>query len=546
MCEEGWKDDSPTLVCLDVKDGKILWQQPVDHMDAWPAEKAAEGRNWRARNHDLWRSFMRHWNRVFWDNQKHTFAWRTQAEFGALVAQAKKDGFEFGGKLDEEEVDGRKMVKWRRGVSGGMRSRYYWAMGTPEMRKVYDTCNKNRYYWYPGWTSEGPYFGSVMGSVVSDGKFVYAVTALDAAACFDLDGKRQWVMDFEGQHVVSYPASAPGIIQNHMSSPVLAGDKLVYYHRDAGVLYAIETATGKLAWKLPSPRAPGSGKYGTHALGHVGGHMVPGGTPVLMQVGDTPFVVTASGLAATLRDGRYLGHVLVPSGDAPAKKTGTDDGDAGEAGPAASYTSWVAQGDTLFAIARHTLAAIRLGVRDGKLTQQVRWQLQTVDGRDPNPAVLGGRVYAKLSQDKRRGVAGIDMASGKVLAMGPVTAGLTTSMAFAGGQAVWRTADYTGGVQDTGFAGIAPGKGMSVFTVVSLPGLKVQGTGHLYPEYPTGELAERHIARLGTPRIAWGQAGTTCWGNRIFIRNNDYLWCIGDPDKPFIGPEALLRKTAQP
>ena len=54
------------------------------------------------------------------------------------------------------------------------------------------------------------------------------------------------------------------------------------------------------------------------------------------------------------------------------------------------------------------------------------------------------------------------------------------------------------------------------------------------------EVADRHIALLGSPYVVWGVSGITCWGNRIFIRSNDYLWCVGDPEKKWIGPEACL------
>jgi hypothetical protein len=50
-------------------------------------------------------------------------------------------------------------------------------------------------------------------------------------------------------------------------------------------------------------------------------------------------------------------------------------------------------------------------------------------------------------------------------------------------------------------------------------------------------LSERHIACIGTERVVWGNAGVTCWGNRIFIRSNDYLWCIGDPDAAWVPGE---------
>jgi hypothetical protein len=88
----------------------------------------------------------------------------------------------------------------------------------------------------------------------------------------------------------------------------------------------------------------------------------------------------------------------------------------------------------------------------------------------------------------------------------------------------------------------SPGKGMEVYTIVALPSLKVLGMGYLCPEEPAGEVRDRHIARLGSARVAWGHAGITCWGNRIFIRNNDYLWCIGDTEKPWAPGEATTKE----
>jgi hypothetical protein len=81
--------------------------------------------------------------------------------------------------------------------------------------------------------------------------------------------------------------------------------------------------------------------------------------------------------------------------------------------------------------------------------------------------------------------------------------------------------------------------GVVTYTVVGVPDLRPRGNGYLWPEKPTGEIAERHIAALGTPRLTMSNSGLSCWGNRIFIRDNDYIWCIGDPAKPFVPPEQV-------
>jgi hypothetical protein len=64
----------------------------------------------------------------------------------------------------------------------------------------------------------------------------------------------------------------------------------------------------------------------------------------------------------------------------------------------------------------------------------------------------------------------------------------------------------------------------------------MEGRGHLAVPKPDGEIAERHIALLGTPYITWGVAGITAAGKRWFLRSNDYLWCIGDTTKPLVAP----------
>jgi hypothetical protein len=114
-------------------------------------------------------------------------------------------------------------------------------------------------------------------------------------------------------------------------------------------------------------------------------------------------------------------------------------------------------------------------------------------------------------------------------------------MAFGKDVVVWPTGCIGDKTEYKSNPATTPGHGMTQYTVVALPGLKAIGAGYLCPEAPAGEVRERHIARIGTARTVWGAAGITAWGNRIFIRNNDYLWCIGDPAKTFVPPEAVTK-----
>ena len=401
LCQEGWKSDAPLLVCLDVKDGKILWQQPVDHLDAWPTDKATVAKETRAKHLRYWREAMTWWNRLFWDNTANTFSSRLAAEFDALAAQAKQAGYDWGKFANREQVEGKEVVRARRGVSGGYRGRYYWRVGTEEMQQTYEACAKNRYHWYPGWTSEGPFFGSCMGSVVSDGNRIYAVTALDGAACFDLDGKRLWVADLEGKQMQHYPASASRN-HNNMASPVLAGGKLIYYHYGAVESIALDAQTGRLAWRTPAPIKAGKPGFfrvagtpiGYGSGGYGSGHMAPGGTPVVMVLGTTPVVVSGHGMVCRIADGKFLGQVGFPA--ELAKKSKSDDADTAVTAPekglvyASDYPSWVAQGDTLYAVALGRLIAVRLGLKGDALTQEMAWNVDAVStgmGGGSNPVI---------------------------------------------------------------------------------------------------------------------------------------------------------------
>ena len=547
LCEEGWKSDAPLLVCCDVKDGKILWQQPVDHLDAWPADKAKVGKETRAKQLGYWRDYMTWWNKLYWNNEKN--AWKEGVthskgkppevippEQKALAAEAAKAGFNLSPTL-------------RMGVSGGPRGRYYWKIGTEEMKQTYEACAKNRYHWYPGWTSEGPYFGSCMGSVVSDGQRIYAVTALDGAACFDLDGKRLWVADLEGKQMIGYPASASRN-HNHMASPVLAGGKLMYYHKDAAEFIALDAQTGQLAWRTPGPQEPWpGGKRVFHQtegkpIGYEGGHMTPGGTPLVMVLGTTPVVVSGHGMVCRIADGKFLGQVGFPTELAKTSKPGDADTavNAPEKGLvyASSYTSWVAGGDMLYAVALGRVIAVRLGLDGEKLRQEVAWNLEGVDGRNPNPVLAGKTLY--VYGGKGASVKALEAATGKIVGSGPGVSHYVTALGFAQDRAIWKVGDLAGGAQDVNFQGTpatVPGRGLAIYTLVSLPDLKPQGQGDLWAEAPTGDLAQRHIAALGHVRLAENNSAPTCWGNRIFIRDNDYIWCIGDPAKPFLPPEQV-------
>jgi len=379
-----------------------------------------------------------------------------------------------------------------------------------------------------------------MGSVVSDGSRIYAVTALDGAACYDLDGNRLWVTDLEGKIATGQagPSHAP-YWQFRIQSPALVEDMLIYFrdHPD-GVLYGLEAKSGRIVWKTKVPATT----CGTPVIMRL---------PVQGQTGHTTVVVTGHGMVVRVADGKPLGQLGFP---AELKDGGSEDQeppplDGDKPGPvpaagllrAGSFASWVAQGDTLYVVGLRRLIAVRLGLKGDAFTQEVLWDVGDVDGRNPNPVVLGQTVF--MCQGKSGAtVKALDAATGRILASGPRVAHYTTNPGFTRDLAVWKESDLSGGAQGCAIQGTPAttlGRGLVTYTVAGVPDLKPRGKGYLWPESPTGEIAERHIAALGWPRLAANNSGLACWGNRIFIRDNDYLWCIGDPAKPFVPSEEV-------
>lgn len=519
LCNEGWKSNAPLLVCLDARDGKILWQKEVDHMDAWPQDQAAIGKECRAKELARWRKYMGWWNKLYWDNSLH--AWKAGAagkkgstdtmpvspEQAQLVAQAKADG------LNMAPAQGM-------GVGGGTRGRYGLGEDLGDGLANFRKCVQNRYYWYQGWTSEAPWYGSVMGSVVSDGRRVYAVTALSAAACFDLDGKQVWVTDLGAKPMDSGLGCHLNPVHYNIASPVLAEDKLVYYDRDGAAMLGLDKASGRIVFRTAAPVTPAATKKKDPQYPGYEEHFCPGGTPVVMRIptatsADAPLVtvvVSGHGMVVRVSDGAMLGQVTMPK-----------PGEEGPGTPSSTYNSWTAQGDTLFC-QHHAgwVYGIKLQLKGDVLHQEMRWRSEVSgDNRNPNLIVAGSHLIAGPVGKRGGNQIALDILTGKVTAKGPSPQGYSTGLAAGDGKIIFRGyPDYT-------------------YTVVNLPDLKPVGSGVLLPPKPAGEVLERHIAFLGKPMIGGGWTGLTCFGNRLYARDTDYLWCIGDPDKPYLPPEAV-------
>jgi outer membrane protein assembly factor BamB len=114
---------------------------------------------------------------------------------------------------------------------------------------------------------------------VSDGQRVCVVFGTGLVACYDLEGRRQWVHYLGGDRMPQYGRSA---------SPVIVEGKLVVH---LSALQGLDLQTGRLLWKADRTREGYS-------------------SPAVTRVGDVPVLVTAGGDVVRARDGKVLASGL--------------------------------------------------------------------------------------------------------------------------------------------------------------------------------------------------------------------------------------------
>jgi outer membrane protein assembly factor BamB len=114
--------------------------------------------------------------------------------------------------------------------------------------------------------------GFTMPTPVSDGKHVFVWIGTGVAACFDLDGKRQWITRVKTNEL------------SYGSSPALAGGVLVVYLNG---VYGLDAKTGKLLWEQPKIRNNIGAVLGETLAGH-------------------PVIVTQRGVVVRPSDGAIL------------------------------------------------------------------------------------------------------------------------------------------------------------------------------------------------------------------------------------------------
>lgn len=217
------------LVCLNLDDGRILWQQSVNYLDILTPEQQARAAE-EIKQADALTAQLT----------------PLQTEASKVTAELVKtpDNAELKQKQDELARQMAEINEQLKPVS------------TYQLPKVMAVC---------GYTSPTP---------VSAGSHVWSLHATGIVACYDLEGKRQWIRLVE----------KPGGDWGQSSSPLLINGRLLIHIRKT--LYALDPKTGATIWQAEAP-------------GHCG-------TPALSRIGDLDLIITPMGDIIRVSDGKVL------------------------------------------------------------------------------------------------------------------------------------------------------------------------------------------------------------------------------------------------
>ena len=282
---------------------------------------------------------------------------------------------------------------------------------------------------------------------VTDKSSVYALFGTGLVACFSHDGTRKWLQHLD-------PAKRN---YGHSSSPVLVADRLLVNVRH---LVGLDPDTGAIAWQCPEAGET----YGT---------------PVRVDLNDTPVVVTPLGVVVRARDGAMLAKEI-------AEDLGGDE----------YGISPVASGDIVYLGARNT-SAVGLQLSGDRLLPKKLWSAEMPNAAYASPVVWSGLFfYAGKSAEYSI----LDAATGRTVLE------RILKLAPAGGEDVEH-----GNANVYPSLCVADGK---LFIGNDIGQIFVLEAAREYREIARNQLPE---GSGSTPALA---------GSSMFIRAGEYLYCI--------------------
>jgi outer membrane protein assembly factor BamB len=261
--------DPNVLVCVNVHDGRILWQTAIDHTVKMPPKQREEARAARKliadlrRDYGLWLQKMAAFEKKL---KKENVALSSLAVIAKKDATRKKTEDDLFAVLESDDsaidapgVDPKIMKEFQtldreRQEKGFVRSAKYDGIAmkpgrggkpTPMMKRLVRAWSEFDLYvsdqWGEPWTTE------TFATPVSDGEAVYAATLNNAVARVNLEGKIEWlVWDHIPERRQDTTWNAGAIGTRFCPSPLLMDNKLIVNHN--GELRVYDAKTGKKLW----------------------------------------------------------------------------------------------------------------------------------------------------------------------------------------------------------------------------------------------------------------------------------------------------------
>jgi hypothetical protein len=465
--EPGWKSDWPALLCVNARDGRILWERPINHLAVAVADAA--GREAIART---WRDLMARYRLAY--NLFNLYFYSDDKEGG--IRKFADHGFTYGG--------------WSGGGYGQLRKmRFADAEAHKADLKTIARAGLDLETWQHECGMGTSCVGQIFATPASDGQSVYVATAFGSFAGFDLDGNLRWMQFVRGE------ASQGGNDYcKNARSPLLYRD--LFISDIANVVRAFDRRTGQVRWAHEI--------FGTHTIM----------SPVVLTVGGTDVLLCVGPHAYRLPDGKPLPVEGWSSAGARAVLN-TDHRDTVFFTGGGEHGGWEGKGDC----PTPPPAAVRFALQGERLTAKVLWCGAGGERLCEHTALTyhDGQLY------HGRGLI-LDAATGKVLAgstdrRGNRAVPQTRQFVLIAGDRVYGLHEGRGSETQPAQTGVCE--------VYTLDGRKV-AESTLSNAPPEGEKKEQIVATHGynTWRFTYACPFTVA-GERLYVRSNDYLFCLG-------------------
>jgi outer membrane protein assembly factor BamB len=262
MSDFGYKSDFPELVCVDARDGRLLWQRAINHLAiAIPDEQE------RAKVAQAWHDHLA-WRREY-TTLKAELAAAEEAARAAVEEKMRAKGM-VGPDPKTPPAGASPVSHWRLAKENP---------GIAKAGLFFDAWRNGFGGWWPGSTFATP---------CSDGQSVYVATAWRQYGCFDLDGNLKWLKWFAQGRGRGKGDSGDGCGANR--SPLLWGD--LFIADTFNFVRALDRRTGALKWEIDRATL-GIGQHEVHS-------------PVVITVGGVDVLWCNGPLAIRLADGKAL------------------------------------------------------------------------------------------------------------------------------------------------------------------------------------------------------------------------------------------------